>query len=232
MATVKICGLKDAGTLQSVLHLPIDHIGFLFAKSKRQVTPAEARDLVKLVRDRRDRGLSAPLTVGVFVDPSEELLAEVMREAPLDVIQLHGSEDPAFCRRVKETFPVLVYRVFSVAGAVGAGESTNATASIDDELDPYAGCIDGVLLDTAGGGTGRTFEWSRIPDYLAWANRNGIPLLVAGGLNPDNVAELLRAYAPDGVDVSSGVESDGVKDITKITAFVERVKRHESHASA
>jgi phosphoribosylanthranilate isomerase len=231
MTTVKICGLKDTETLRSILHLPIDHIGFLFAKSKRQVTPAQAGEMVSVVKGSRERGNRVPLTVGVFVDPSEQQLAEVMREAPLDIVQLHGSEDAAFCGWVRDTYQVQVYRVFSVAGA-GISENDNPAQTLEEALAPYAGCIDGLLLDTAGGGTGRTFEWSRIPDYLAWANRNGIPLLVAGGLNPDNVAELLEAYAPDGVDVSSGVETDGVKDITKITAFVERVKRHESHASA
>lgn len=224
MATVKICGLKDTETVRSVLHLPIDHIGFLFAKSKRQVTPAQAGEMVKVINDSRLRGNRVPLTVGVFVDPSEQQLAEVMREAPLDIIQLHGSEDAAFCKRVRDTYGVQVYRVFSA--------DNQPAQSIEEMLAPYAGCIDGLLLDTAGGGTGRTFEWNRIPDYLAWTNRNRIPLLVAGGLHPDNVAELLEAYAPDGVDVSSGVETDGVKDISKITAFVERVKRHESHASA
>ncbi|TMV51271.1 phosphoribosylanthranilate isomerase [Paenibacillus mesophilus] len=224
MTTVKICGLKDTETVRSVLHLPIDHIGFLFAKSKRQVTPAQAGEMVKVIHRSRERGNRVPLTVGVFVDPSEQQLAEVMREAPIDVIQLHGSEDAAFCKWVRDTYRVQVYRVCSV--------DNQSAQTIEEALAPYAGCIDGLLLDTAGGGTGRTFEWNRIPDYLAWTNRCGIPLLVAGGLHPDNVEELLEAYAPDGVDVSSGVETDGVKDISKITAFVERVKRHESHASA
>lgn len=232
MATVKICGLKDAETVKAVLHLPIDHIGFIFAKSKRQVTQAEAGELVRAVRAGRESGLPVPQTVGVFVNPTEERIAEVLREAPLDVIQLHGSEDPAFCRRVRETFGVRVLRVFSVAGSETGGEPAGPAESPEAALSPFAGCIDGLLLDTAGGGTGKTFEWSRIPDYLAWARRTGIPLLVAGGLTPDNVADLLAEYEPDGVDVSSGVETDGVKDIAKITAFVERVKRHESHASA
>jgi len=227
MTTVKICGLKDKATVEAILHLPIDHIGFLFAKSKRQVTPGDAGEMIRVIHERRTAGQPVPLTVGVFVDPSREFLAEVMREAPLDVVQLHGSESPDFCRWVKMTFGVLVYRVFSVmdTGPDQAGE-------LGDVLDPYAGQIDGLLLDTAGGGTGKTFEWNRIPAYHAWAVRNRIPLLVAGGLHPDNVAGLIGSYPLDGVDVSSGVETDGTKDIAKITAFVERVKRHESHAGA
>ncbi|PYI54913.1 phosphoribosylanthranilate isomerase [Paenibacillus flagellatus] len=230
MTTVKICGLKDAETLSAILHLPIDHIGFLFAKSKRQVTPKQAGELTRLVRERRERGQAVPFTVGVFVNPTLEQLEETLRDAPLDIVQLHGSESPDFCRRVKEAFGVRVYRVFSVTGDGSSGGDAEAEAAL--ALEPYAGRIDGMLLDTAGGGTGVAFDWSRIPAYQAWARRQGIPLLVAGGLNPDNIASLIEAYGPDGVDVSSGVETDGTKDVGKITAFVERVKRHESHASA
>lgn len=232
MATVKICGLKDTRTLAAVMELPVDYIGFLFAKSKRQVTPEQAGAMVRLVNERRKRGQPAPLTVGVFVDPTEEQLDEAMRESPLDIVQLHGAETPAFCSRVRERYRVRVFRVFSVSEVSGHDDRGGRATAIADALDPYAGCVDGLLLDTAGGGTGRTFEWSLIPDYSEWAKRRGIPLLVAGGLTPDNVGELLESYEPDGVDVSSGVETDGVKDIAKIQAFVERVKRHEPHTSA
>lgn len=248
MTTVKICGLKDPDTVRAVRQLPIDHVGFLFAPSKRQVTPETAGRL--LVELRADAGVTgrAPLAFGVFVNPSMEQLEDVMRQAPLDVIQLHGDESPAFCSQVKQRFGVPVYRSVSVNEVNGAvdGDATGAgalpgneagaaaatEAAVSARLDAYSGCIDGLLLDTAGGGTGRTFEWNRIPAYAAWTQRQGIPLLVAGGLSPDNVAGLVEAYRPDGVDVSSGVETGGVKDIGKITAFVERVKRHESHTTA
>ncbi|MDF2723638.1 MAG: Phosphoribosylanthranilate isomerase [Paenibacillus sp.] len=220
MTTVKICGLKDVGTLASILHLPIDQIGFIFAKSKRQITAEQAGAMTRLIRERRGQGLAVPLAVGVFVNPSMEQLVAVQREAQLDVIQLHGAETPAFCRQVKETLGTRVYRVFSITEISGA-----ASAAIADQLEPYADCIDGLLLDTAGGGTGQTFDWTRIPAYTEWAKTKGIPLLVAGGLTPQTVAELIREYKPDGVDVSSGVETDGVKDTSKITDFVERVKR-------
>ncbi|GAA3405154.1 phosphoribosylanthranilate isomerase [Paenibacillus hodogayensis] len=232
MTTVKICGFKDVETVKAVLHLPIDYIGFILAPSKRQVTPALAGDMVRAVNERRRTGAPAPLTAGVFVNPTEQQLAEALREAPLDIIQLHGAESPEFCRWVREMFGVRVYRVCSFAETEGAASGQDGAQAVAAALDPYAGCVDGLLLDTVGGGTGKTFDWSRIPDYAAWARRNGIPMLVAGGLDPDNVAELIGAYAPDGVDVSSGVEMDGVKDVHKITAFVERVKRHESHANA
>ncbi|RKN84568.1 phosphoribosylanthranilate isomerase [Paenibacillus ginsengarvi] len=232
MTTVKICGLKDRNTLASVLELPVDHIGFLFAKSKRQVTPGEAGELVRLVKERRASGQPVPLTVGVFVNPSMEQLEETLRIAPLDIVQLHGAESADFCQLVRERFGVRVYRVFSAPEAAASADGLERAQAITDSLASYAGSIDGLLLDTAGGGTGRKFDWSLIPAYAAWARSAGLPLLVAGGLSADNVEKLIAEYSPDGVDVSSGVETDGIKDITKIQAFVERVKLHEPHASA
>lgn len=257
MPIVKICGLKDEAAVAAALRLPVDYIGFVFAPSKRRVTPARAGELIRAVESARAEGKPAPRTVGVFVDPTLESIGDVLREAPLDIVQLHGSESPDFCRRVKAAYGVGVWRVCSVSAAAeehsaasgreaadaagGSGRSGIAAGDTDADaalsaiaaaLDPYAPHIDGLMLDTAGGGTGKTFEWERIPPYQAWARRHGIPLLVAGGLHPDNVAALIETFEPDGVDVSSGVETDGTKDVAKITAFVERVKRHESHASA
>ncbi|MBO9610926.1 MAG: phosphoribosylanthranilate isomerase [Paenibacillaceae bacterium] len=223
MATVKICGIRAPETARELnrLQLPIDHVGFLFAPSKRQVTPRQAGELIALLRG--DGGAAAgPLAVGVFVEPTEELLRETLAEAPLDVLQLHGNETPAFCRHVRETFGLPVFKAVSVAS--GGEPDADPLAAVE----PYRGSVDAILLDTHDpllGGTGRTFAWERIPAYAAWAADAGVKLLVAGGLRPDNVDELLREYRPDGVDVSSGVETDGHKDIEKIKQFVERVKR-------
>lgn len=221
-ALVKICGLKDVQVLKSILHLPIDYIGFMFAKSRRQVSAAQAGELI---RSMREHGGVVPRAVGVFMNPTPEELAAVLREAPLDAVQLHGNESAELCRWVRATFGVAVIKVVSIG-------SETSDRPLGETLDPYAGSIDMLLLDTfepvVGGGSGKTFAWDRIPAYLEWARHGNIPLLVAGGLQADNVGELLGSYAPDGVDVSSGVETDGVKDVSKITAFVERVKQHAS----
>lgn len=96
-------------------------------------------------------------------------------------------------------------------------------------MEDYEAAVDAVLLDTydplQSGGSGRTFAWNKLPEYQEIAVRHGLPLFVAGGLHSDNVGELLDTYVPYGVDVSSGVETDGIKDIQKMTAFVERVKQ-------
>lgn len=224
MPTVKICGLQSVEVLKSVIHLPIDHIGLVFAPSKRQVKPDKAAELISYLRHEADHGVSVPLTVGVFVNPSQEQLKEIMATAPLDIVQLHSQETPEFCKWVREKFDVQVFKSVSISKSENKIPSSSEVAA---QLDPYIGSVDAVLLDTFdpvyGGGSGKTFAWDCIPVYQEWARKAGVKLLVAGGLQPDNVDQLVEAYRPDGVDVSSGVETDGVKDIAKITAFVERV---------
>lgn len=215
--TVKICGLMTTDIIDGLQGLSIDQVGFVFAASRRQVTPERAKELIIQLKQtfEKDR---CPLTVGVFVEPTIEQLSKVLALAPLDVIQLHGKEDAIFCKQVKDQFGKQVYKVVSIGQGAEAIESTKAY------LHPFRSVVDAILLDTAGGGTGKTFDWSVIPAYLDWAREACIPLIIAGGLEPDNVAVLVETYRPDGVDVSSGVETDGKKDPDKIKRFVERVK--------
>ncbi|MGM1046103.1 MAG: phosphoribosylanthranilate isomerase [Bacillota bacterium] len=217
---VKICGLQSVEVLKSMINLPVDYIGFVFAKSRRQVIPEQAAELNEVLKQWKSG--ATPSSVGVFVNPSLEELRELLNTVELDVVQLHGQESPQFCREVKESFPVSIFKAVSVKSGGSPEEHVS-------ELERYIGCIDGLLLDTYdpvyGGGSGQTFAWDAIPVYKAWTRAQGIPLFVAGGLEPSNLGELLTLYHPDGVDVSSGVESaPGVKDIAKVTAFVERVK--------
>ncbi|MFD0694822.1 phosphoribosylanthranilate isomerase [Paenibacillus sp. GCM10027628] len=224
--TVKICGLQSVEVLKSIVHLPIDHIGLVFAPSKRQLLPEKAGELIAFLKSEAEQGVRVPLSVGVFVNPGEEELERTLAVAPLDVVQLHGQETPAFCQWVREHFQVKVYKSVSISKADNAIPTAESVAG---QLDPYLGTVDAILLDTFdpvyGGGSGKTFAWDCIPVYQAWARQAGVQLLVAGGLQPDNVDQLVNIYSPDGVDVSSGVETDGAKDIVKITSFVERVTR-------
>ncbi|QHW30177.1 phosphoribosylanthranilate isomerase [Paenibacillus rhizovicinus] len=215
---VKICGLRDASTVQSMDGLPIHEVGFIFAKSRRQVAPELAAELIAEVRKLRSLDGSTPRTVGVFVNPTIDELRETLRTAPLDVVQLHGEESPAFCEEVRSTFGTAVWKVFSVT----ENDASEQGSDGPERLAPYLGCVDAFLIDTAGGGTGKTFAWHVIDRYKSAAA--GLPLYVAGGLDPDNVGELLALYSPDGVDISSGVETEGVKDRTKIRVFAERVQ--------
>jgi len=211
---IKICGIRNPDTIRVLDGLPIHEIGFVFAKSRRQVTPEEAAELIRAARSLRCAEGRPPRAVGVFVDASPESLAGVLRIAPLDIVQLHGSETPEICRRIRSELGVQVWKVFPIRGG---------DAPAGERIAPFGGAIDAALIDTAGGGTGTAFDWRVIADYKAAAHAIGVPLYVAGGLNEHNVRELVDVHAPDGVDVSSGVETDGVKDPDKIRSFVGRV---------
>lgn len=220
---VKICGLQSVEVLKSMINLPIDYIGFVFAKSRRQVSPGQAAEMAGVLRSWTTG--NRPSAAGVFVNPSLEELSRVLSEVPLDAVQLHGEETPQFCREVKERFPVSLIKAVSLRGESPGGYLSG--------LEGWEDSIDALLLDTFdpvyGGGSGKTFAWETIPEFREWCRYHGIPLFVAGGLQPGNVNELIARYGPDGVDVSSGVESaPGVKDIAKVKAFVERVKTYDT----
>jgi len=218
---VKICGLRDAETALAVRDLPIDYIGFVFAPSRRRVTAEQAGAVIRAVRGARSAS-PPPKFVGVFVNPDPDETAEVVRAAPLDGIQLHGTETPEMCRRFREELGVFVWKTVPVEDAAGSLSLREA----EKRLGPYEGAVDGVVLDRPSGGSGMTFPWEAIPVYRRWTSSRGIPLIVAGGLHAGNVGELLARHRPDVVDVSSGVETGGVKDPDKIRAFVGRVKLH------
>ncbi len=217
--TVKICGLQSLEIIESMIDLPIDQIGFIFTKSKRRVTAMEVKPWVDFLRINSKY---SPLIVGVFVNPTEKELSDVMSEITLDVVQLHGEESASFCLWAKQKFNTRICKVFTV-------ERQLDKDGINILLDPYANMIDSLLLDTydpiIGGGTGKTFVWESIKLYKEWTTRHQIPIIVAGGLNSSNIKELLENHQPDGVDISSGVETNGMKDIKKIIEFTERVKR-------
>ncbi|SEG12161.1 phosphoribosylanthranilate isomerase [Paenibacillus sp. UNC499MF] len=230
---VKICGLQSVEVLKSIVHFPISQIGFVFAPSRRRITPERASEMIAYLHERARQGHRVPKTVGVFVNPTRDELAEVLSVAKLDIIQFHGEESPDTCRSIKEQFGVELWKVSSIKSEeppVNESSFSDIKYGVDgwiQRLDPYRDAVDAVLIDTFdpvyGGGSGRTFSWECIPAARKWAQSAGIPLIVAGGLNPDNVGGLIERYEIDGVDVSSGVETDGVKDIAKIAAFVERV---------
>jgi len=237
---VKICGLQDEETIQALDGLPIDEIGFVFAKSRREVKPALAAKLIHAVKQLSTPPGSSPRTVGVLVNADLMQIKALLAEAPLDVVQLHGGESPELCAEIRQQCGVEVWKVFSItsdehtqqvaaeasSGDVGQDvpEQQAAIAHGAGRLAAYKDKVDAVLIDTAGGGTGHTFAWHVIDSYAREAERMGVPLYVAGGLQPDNVSDLLAQYSPGGVDVSSGVETEGHKDVEKIKRFVERVK--------
>lgn len=157
--------------------------------------------------------------VGVFVNASVEEIERTVQTARLDVVQLHGSESPEQCEAVREATGASIWKSWNLAFEDGA---VQVPFSISD----YVNIVDAILLDTqfAGqaGGTGHRFDWSIIPGCKNQLSNTA--LWVAGGLHPGNVGELVTRFRPDGVDVSSGIETDGTKDKEKMATFIENVR--------
>ncbi len=198
MTKLKLCGLVRICDIEAVNRLNPEYIGFVFAKkSRRYVDPAQARKL----RARLDKGISP---VGVFVNESPEAIADLVRSGIIDVVQLHGSEDEDFLRKLRELVSCPIIKAFSVKTPQDVRIACESSADL-------------ILLDSGGGGTGTVFDW----DLLEPIRR---PWFLAGGLSPENAADAIRRLAPYGVDVSSGIETDGVKDIQKMNDFVRAVR--------
>lgn len=194
---VKICGLTRPEDMAAVNAARPDYIGFVFAESRRQVTPRQARELKSLL----DPGV---LSVGVFVNPPVEETAALARKGVIDLVQLHGGEDEETVRRVKAATGLPVIKAVSVSSAADVIRWRDSAA-------------DFLLLDNRAGGTGQVFDWSLLPPL----NR---PWFLAGGLNETNISAAL-ALSPYCLDVSSGVETGGVKDKDKIRRIVEMIRK-------
>lgn len=199
---VKICGITRIEDAMTAAQAGADAVGFVFEpKSPRYVKPDQAQAIV--------RALPPFVTVvGLFVNAAPDTVETVLKHVSLDLLQFHGNETPEQCRRYHRPYIKAIHM--------------QADVNLHDNARRYADA-EGLLLDTAtanvAGGSGQTFDWSRIPADL------GKPVILAGGLTPENVTEAVRQVRPFAVDVSSGVEqSKGIKDASKITAFIEAVR--------
>lgn len=198
MTEIKLCGLRRPLDIVAANGLKPEYIGFVFArKSKRYVGPEKAMELKQLL-------LPDIKAVGVFVNEELSVVADLLNKGVIDVAQLHGSESEEYVAELKKATGKPVIRAFKVATA-------------DDVATAVTSSADYILLD-AGAGDGVTFDWSIVKDVKR-------PFFLAGGLNPGNVADAVAAVHPYAVDVSSGIETDGFKDIDKMTAFVKAVRK-------
>jgi phosphoribosylanthranilate isomerase len=198
VSRIKICGLARAEDIAAVNLAPPDYIGFVFAPSRRRITAKTAAAL----KQSLDTRIKA---VGVFVNEEIETIAEICGAGIIELIQLHGNEDDAYIRKLKESCPCPVIK------AVGIGE----------RLPELPKSADYLLFDTlsaARGGTGRAFDHSLLRDY------GGTPYFLAGGLNIENISDAIRSLNPFCVDVSSGAETNGAKDAKKIEEIVQLVR--------
>lgn len=202
---VKICGLTRPEDVALASALGADALGFIFAPSKRRLSLEQARALTATVPVWVSR-------VGVFGPDERDAAAAIAEACRLDTLQFHGEPDLAVLAAHRGRFQVVQ--------AIGVGDEGDA---LGDRLAAVAPHVDAILLDTARpgqlGGTGETFDWAALATLAP-----GVPLVVAGGLNPRNVGDLLGRHRPWGLDVASGVEaSPGIKDPIQLKAFFEAV---------
>jgi phosphoribosylanthranilate isomerase len=206
MIKVKICGLTNLEDALTATEAGADVLGFiLYPKSKRFI---KVKDVRKITSELPPFVIKA----GVFVNEDPRNVLEILSYAYLDLAQLHGDETPEECEYIGANRVIKVFRLKEI------GEV--------EKIEPYIGKIRAILLDTYSkdsyGGTGKTFNWEIAK---AVKERFDIPVILSGGLNPENVAEAIKEVNPYAVDVSSGVETEpGKKDHKKVKAFVKVAK--------
>lgn len=196
---IKICGIQDPRTGYDAAMAGADAIGLVFARSRRQVSPEQAREICQAL---------PPLvtTVGVFVDTPIEEVRDIADFCGLNLVQLHGQESSGYCRELG----------LRCIKAVPARDRLTL-----EQANSYP--VSAVLVDTylqgESGGTGKTFDWKLLEGV-----KLDLPFILAGGLHPGNVGRAVALLKPYGVDVSSGVEVNGQKDITLIKTFINRAR--------
>ena len=222
MTFVKVCSVRAVEHAVWAREAGADEIGMIFADAPRRIEMKAARAIrrelgsrVEIAEataqtvERERRAADQPLLVGVFAGQTVEDIERVLDQVDLDLVQLSGGEHPALAGRIRRA----VVRVVHVADDMNA-------AAVRRELDRAPNTI--AMLDARsrqGGGMGQRFDWSTAAEVAA-----DRPLVLAGGLNPDNVADAIRIVRPWAVDASSGLETDGTKDRDKIRAFVAAAK--------
>ncbi len=208
---IKICGLSRPCDIETVNALRAgkagpDYIGFVFVDwSSRCISVETAKELKKLL----DPGCKA---VGVFVDEKAEVVIGLLKSGLIDLVQLQGREDEDYIGRVRLLTGKPVIKAFSIK-------------TKEDILAAESSSADYVLLDSGKGGLGSSFDWRLIQDLKR-------PYFLAGGLTPQNVGEAIASLHPYAVDVSSGVETDHVKDRAKMSAFVKAVREADADGTA
>jgi phosphoribosylanthranilate isomerase len=211
MTRVKICGIRTVE--QALSAAGADFIGLVFAKSPRQITPARANDIVKALKGVEK---SAPEVVGVFVNAPAPVVNGIAEFCHLDRVQLSGDENVAYCREMA----VPVIKVIRIKRGQPPEWVCRDLEAWERALSGREHCF---LLDSYDrkkyGGTGKQLDWE-----MARQAAGNYPVIIAGGLTPENVGAMIKTTRPWGVDVSSGVETGGEKDMEKIKAFIKAVR--------
>ncbi|WP_147804786.1 tryptophan synthase subunit beta [Alkalicoccus halolimnae] len=209
MPLLKFCGTRSEEDYRAVLRSKADYIGFIFSKSRRQVSAEDVRDW------QEKTSAEGKKLVGVFVNEDPAAVGLAAETAGLYAVQLHGGESLHNIKVLRRHSSVRVFKTIH--------HHENAL----EEMASFSGAVDGYVIDTkiegAWGGTGKSFDWENVPLYTAEANRQKVPCFIAGGITPLNIKELL-SYGPGGVDVSSGIETNEKNDEGKMKAMSDSVK--------
>jgi len=215
MTWVKICGISDIASAVAACDAGADYLGMVFAPSRRQVTPVQARKIVDAILQLASR----PQIVGVFVNQPAAEVNRITDYCRLDWVQLSGDEDWGYCQKIST--PLI--KVFHIAPDARQAEVSTAVWKGYSFVPPkqLICLLDSAVAGTYGG-TGTPFHWQ-----IAKAVASRFSVMIAGGLTPENVCELMQLTQPWGVDVSTGVETDGKKDIVKIKAFIATVRKFD-----
>lgn len=200
MVKVKICGLRRKEDIEYANELKPDYVGFVFAKSKRQIEVEQALDLISLL----DKEIK---TVGVFVNEPVENALKIAQTLNLDVLQFHGDETQDYIDNFKN---------FTVWKAIRIKDKEDLEKTKQFKVNSF---VFDTLTKNEYGGTGKTFNWEVLKGFEL-----NVPIILAGGLNENNVEEAIKIVDPYAVDVSSGVETEGYKDFKKLKSFIEKVR--------
>ncbi|MBR7075257.1 MAG: phosphoribosylanthranilate isomerase [Oscillospiraceae bacterium] len=203
MTRIKLCGLTRLKDIEAANALMPDYIGFVFAEKSRRFVPPE---IAAVLRERLNPGIMA---AGVFVDAPREQVAELLNRDTIQIAQLHGHEDEAYIRALRGLTDRTIWKAFKITAPTDLKAADVSSADL-------------VLLDNGPGGTGEAFDWALLREFHAR------PYVLAGGLNPENAAEAIAALRPFGLDVSSGIETEGRKDPGKMEKFVRAVREADS----
>ncbi|WP_247747197.1 phosphoribosylanthranilate isomerase [Alkalihalobacillus sp. BA299] len=214
---LKYCGNHSLQDVQNVASSNADYIGFVFAESKRMVRANVVASWLENVKTYDNKKI-----VALFVNASVAEIEKVVSLAPIDIIQCHGHETPEEVQALQQRVNKPIWKVIH-----HKDEAWN-------DLQNYSPYVDAFIIDSKvkgqWGGTGKTFDWSHIPKYIEQGNLLQTPVYIAGGINPTNIDQLL-AYRPYGIDISSGIEYNGIKDKTLITQIEERINHYDRKLS-
>lgn len=225
MTRIKICGIQRLADAEVAAQAGADYLGLVFVPGRRRCL--DTGTAAELTANLRAASAHCPRMVGLFADQPPAEVNQISQAVQLDVAQLCGRETPDYCRQIQAQSQVEIIKVLHIPDTAAATDAAEL-AALETRLLAYqkAGCritLDRLVTGLQGG-TGQSFDWS----VAAALAQKGHQFFLAGGLTPDNVAAAIDQARPWGVDVSSGVETDGVKDPVKIRAFIRQSRVNTS----